>query len=76
MTPSFLIADLPAFLARLSARGIQPRHPLIDIGEGKSVSFRLRTALKFQTNGDRLNSPSPIKMGVAGGISTGVIALV
>jgi len=36
--PSFSVADLPAFLEQLSGRNIQPLHPIIDIGEGKSVS--------------------------------------
>ena len=38
ITPSFLVPDLPDFLARLSARGIQTLHPVIDIGEGKSIT--------------------------------------
>ena len=37
-TPSFLVPDLSDFVARLSARGIQPLHPVIDIGEGKSIT--------------------------------------
>ena len=38
LTPSFLISNLGEFLIRLSECGIQPLHPLIDIGEGKSIS--------------------------------------
>ena len=38
LTPSFLIPDLSTFLSQLSQRGIQPLHPMIDIGEGKLIS--------------------------------------
>ena len=36
--PSFAVPNLRSFLDELSQRGIKPLHPIIDIGEGKSVS--------------------------------------
>jgi len=38
ITPSFIVPDLSQFLSQLSARGITPIHPVIDIGGGKSIS--------------------------------------
>src|SRR5262245_32633157 len=38
LTPSFAVPNLTEFLERLSARGIQPLHPLIDLGDGKQVT--------------------------------------
>jgi predicted enzyme related to lactoylglutathione lyase len=36
--PSFAVNDLKSFLDELSQQGIEPLHPIIDIGEGKFVS--------------------------------------
>jgi predicted enzyme related to lactoylglutathione lyase len=38
LTPSFVVPDLKGFLSRAAERGITPLHPIIDIGEGKSIS--------------------------------------
>ena len=38
VTPSFFVLDLAAFLTQAAARGVQPLHPVIDIGEGKCIS--------------------------------------
>jgi len=38
LTPSFVVENLPAFLDSLRSRGITPLHPIIHIGDGKSVS--------------------------------------
>ena len=38
ITPSFVVADLPQFLDQLLGRGIEPLHPIIELGEGKSIS--------------------------------------
>lgn len=38
ITPSFFVPDLAGFLTQLSERGIKPLHPVINLGEGKSIS--------------------------------------
>ena len=38
IVPSFAVPNLQDFLDRLSQSGIQPLHPIIDIGEGKRIS--------------------------------------
>ena len=38
LTPSFAVSNLAGFLERLSERGIQPLHTVIDLGDGKRVT--------------------------------------
>lgn len=38
LTPSFAVPNLARYLEHLSDRGIQPLHPVIDLGDGKRVT--------------------------------------
>ncbi|MFN8404376.1 MAG: hypothetical protein U0V48_12595, partial [Anaerolineales bacterium] len=38
VVPSFAVSNLQEVLDQLSGRGVQPLHPIIDIGEGKRIS--------------------------------------
>src|SRR5436190_17928211 len=38
LTPSFAVPDLAQLLKSLGERGIQPLHPIIELGDGKRVT--------------------------------------